>query len=110
MQRHLHRVLHVKKIALLLAVRAILPVTFEKTDDTLFPHLGETFVDDAPHVALMVLIRAEDIEVLHADDAWEPTRALGVQIEEMLRVAVRMFSGRSGSSGAVSPMPAVPSP
>ena len=30
-------------------------------------HLRETFVDERPHVALVILVRAEDVEIFQAD-------------------------------------------
>ena len=42
------------------------------------------------HVALVVFVWAEDVEILHADDTRQPTLALGKHVEVLLRLAVEI--------------------
>ena len=55
-----------------------------------FLHLRETFVDERTHVALVILVRAEDVEIFQPDDFVQKSGAPGVQIEQVLRVAVHV--------------------
>ena len=84
MQRHLHRVSHIEKIALLLPVLELRPVALEKA---YFSHGQDLFVGlvhERAHIALVALVRAEDVEVLQTHDAIQIAFLLGVQIEPLL--------------------------
>ena len=68
MQRHGDGIFDVKKIALLFTVAKIGAVTLEQPDDAIGLHLRRGFVDERPHVAFVVFVRAEDVEVFQAGD------------------------------------------
>ena len=90
MQGHRHGVFHVKEIALLFAIPKIGVVTFEQPDDALGLHLRRGFMDERPHVTLVALVRAKNIEEFQTDQAVQKAGAFGVQIKEVLRIAVHV--------------------
>ncbi len=71
--RSIHGVLDVEKISLLFAVFVVRSVAAEEIDEAVLADLGTGLVNDAAHVAFVVLIWAVDVEVFEADDAVEPT-------------------------------------
>ena len=89
-QRHVDRVLDVEKVAPLLAVRELGPIALEQPHATGLQNLPERLVHDAPHVALVVLVRPEHVEVLQPDDPIEVAARRRVQVEELLRIAVHV--------------------
>src|SRR5689334_12210066 len=88
MNRHLGRILNVEKIALLLAVAIFGTVALEEPDAAAFANLLERFNDNAAHLALVIFVRAEDIEVLDAANVMVEPGAPDIQIEEVLGVGV----------------------
>ena len=75
MQRHLDGIFDVDEIALLLAVAIFRPVALEETHAAGFANLLEGFLHDAAHLAFVVFVRSEDVEVFEAADALVETRA-----------------------------------
>jgi len=47
-------------------------------------------VDERAHLALVVLVRPEDVEILEPGDAGQPALALGVKVELLLRIPVEI--------------------
>ena len=85
---HLQAVLEIHEIAALAAVRAAGAVGFEQPHRPAGLDLRVRLADHAFHVALVVLVRAENIEEFQRRKPREQTLALGPQIEEMLGIAV----------------------
>ncbi len=87
---HLYRVLDVDEVAPLFTVAELRPVALEQTDAAGLADLLAGLVDHAAHVPLVILVRAEDVEVLQADDAIGVAATSRVQIEQVLRVGVHV--------------------
>ena len=90
MQRHGDRILDIEKITLLFAVLVILTMALKEADDTILLHLRKTFMHERAHVALVILVRAEDVEIFQSDNFVQKAGALGVQIKQMLRVTIHV--------------------
>ena len=90
MQRHVHGILHIHKVALLAAVGVFRFIALEKPDLPGRANLLVGFANQAAHVALMVFVRAENIEILDADNVGEDVFASGVEIEKLLGIAVEV--------------------
>ncbi len=87
---HADGVFHIEEVAHLFAILVVGAVGFEELDSASGEDLAAGFVDETAHVGLVVLIGAIDVEVLEADNARQPAFALGVEVEEVLRVAVHV--------------------
>jgi hypothetical protein len=90
LEGHADGVFDVEEVAFLFAVAVVRAMGFEEAEAAGGGDLAEGFVDDAAHVGLVVFVGAEDVEVFEADDAAEPALAFGVEVEEVLRVAVHV--------------------
>src|SRR5581483_114813 len=89
-RRDRRRVLDVQEVARLLAVPDALAVAPEELDRAALADLLVRLRHDAAHRALVVLVRAVDVEVLDAHRALEQPFAPHPQIEEVLRVPVHV--------------------
>ena len=88
MQSHGNGILHVDEVSDLLPIPVVGSMTLEEThlagSKDLFIGLG----DQTAHLSLVSFVRAEDIEVFYAGHLIEPPAALGMKVEEVLRIAV----------------------
>ena len=87
---HLHGILHIHEVAHLAAVRVFGFVAFEKPDASCVLDFIERLANEAAHVALVIFIWTENIEVFDANDVIEDPLAHRVEVEEVLRVAVEI--------------------
>ena len=65
-------------------------MALEQANQAFFLHLRETFVNERPHVALVILVRAKDIEIFQAHNLVQKTGTLGVQIEKVFGIAIHV--------------------
>ena len=89
-QRHVYGVLDVEEVPALFAVGELRPIALEQPDLSRLENLPERLVHDAAHVAFVVLVRPEHVEVLEADNAIEVAVRRRVEVEELLRIAVHV--------------------
>ena len=87
-QCHIYGILDVEEIAFLFAVGVIGTMTFEQTDRAGLKHLRVTFIHQAAHVAFVIFVGPEDVEIFQAHDVRQPAFFLRDQIELMFRIAV----------------------
>ena len=88
MKRHLRSFFDVEKIAPLLAIGVLRTIALEESDDAALPDLLEGFRNDAAHLALVLFVGPENIKILDAANALEPSLPLRVAIEEVLRIGI----------------------
>ena len=68
MERHFNGILHIDEVAHLAAIGVFRLVAFEEPNAAGFLNLIEGFADEAAHVAFVIFIRAENIEILNPND------------------------------------------
>src|SRR5436305_6298905 len=83
-------IFHVHKIATLAAVGELGAITLEQRDTAAFLHLIERFVDHASHFTLVILIRAKDIEVLHACYTRQHSSILRITVKQVIRICIHV--------------------
>ena len=88
MQSHGNGILHVDEVSDLLPIPVVWSMALEKTHLAGSKDLLIGLGDQAAHLSLVSFVRAEDIEVFYADHLIEPPVALGMKVEEVLRIAV----------------------
>src|SRR5580700_8740086 len=87
-QRHLDGVLDVDEIASLFAIAILRAMTLKEPHAAGLADLLERFLHEAAHIALVIFVRPEDVEVFQAADSHVETGSLGVEVEKMLRVSI----------------------
>jgi hypothetical protein len=87
-ERHADAVLHVEEVAHLLAVPVVGAVAAEQAHAAGLAHLPVGLVHERAHVALVVLVGAEDVEELAPDHPAQRALPRRPQVEQLLAVAV----------------------
>ncbi len=90
MKSHGDSVLHIDEIAHLRAVGIFGFVALEEADLSGCDDLIVSFADEASHIPLVIFVRTENVEIFEANDLRQYSLLLCVEIEEMLRVAVKI--------------------
>ena len=89
-QRHLDGVLHIEEVAQLFAVLELGLVALEELHASGAQNLLVGLVDERAHLALMIFVGPENVEVFHAHDARQPADALRMQVEQVFGVAIHV--------------------
>ena len=97
MQGHGHRIFDIDEIPQLLAVPVVRTVGFEKAHQALVAHLGIGLVDDTAHIALVVFVGAEDVEILQPPRCSSASRCAGPSDRR------DVWNSRTCSAGAIHP-------
>ena len=92
---HGDSVLYIDEIAHLRAVGVFGLVAFEEADLSGCDDLIVSFADEASHITFVIFVRTENVEVFKANDLREYALVLCVEIEEMLRVSVKIERTKS---------------
>ena len=101
MERHVDRILDVDEIALLLAVTILRAIALEEPHAAGFANLLVGLLHDAAHIALVILVRPEHVEVFEPARSTVESRARRVEIEEVLRVRIRIERAKSVKIGLI---------
>ena len=87
---HLDGVFDVEEVSFLFAIFVVGTVAAEEFESVAFFDLVVGFVDEAPHVILVVFVGAEDVEVFQAGYGIEPAFFLCPGVEHVLGVSVHV--------------------